>query len=629
MYKSDYKNALKKVADRLVALQSPTDFGWDWVVTELTEHSPNPSAPNLYGVTALGLLDAYILTGNTTYLNTAKKVADYLVSLGSNRYHYQFDLEFLVRYAEISGKADYKNFASDVWNWMKSNLDRFADGHQVDLYNYYYERYGNSRGGATWATGDWAIAALVLGDEEWAKSMTDVIKANYTKMEPDPQEYQYVGWGKALKAFHAVDPENYASEIADIVSILEARQQADGHFTGWVQDEAYVIMGLVTVGTAKTLGIAEKAAEWLVEVQGYNSIEGGWILPDGNEYSEVTSEAGQAIYCVASTIVHDVAVSQLVATPTMVEIGGIVEIRVTVKNFGNVYETFNLTTNYGSIAQVEHIVDLEPGGERTFTYHWDTTGESTCFHTISALAHPVEGETYIYNNFRSVGVAIVSFIPEPATLKVEPSPAKGLREFKVNATINDLDAYWDMAGFDIILHYNTTMLDVVNVELGPFALNYNLTFQIIKEVNDEEGYIQMAYVWDFVNVPPEERPTPSGSGVLFTVTFKVTAEGEDQITFANVNLATFSNATKWCTESPIPIKYEVVHGTVKTLFPWKEDVNADGRINIYDLVQAASAYASYPGHPRWNPYADLDGDGRITIYDLVTITRIYGTIYDP
>ena len=345
------------------------------------------------------------------------------------------------------------------------------------------------------------------------------------------------------------------------------------------------------------------------------------VSVEGN-YEHMTLALGVVYY-------HDIAVSELTVTPTMVQVGGTVEIKVTVKNLGNATESFDLTTNYGSIAQVEHIVDLEPGGERTFTYYWDTTGESTCFHTICALAHPVEGETYIYNNFRSTSVAIVSLIPEPATLKVEPSPAKGLREFEVNVTINELDAYWDMAGFDITLHYNTTMLDVVNVELGPFALNYNLTFQIIKEVNDEEGYIQMAYVWDFVNIPLEERPTPSGSGVLFTITFKVTAEGEDQITFANVDLATFSNATKWCTESPIPIKYEVVHGTVITLFPWKEDVNADGRIDIYDLVQAASAYATYPGHPRWNPYADLDGDGRITIYDLVTITRIYGTIYDP
>jgi len=327
--------------------------------------------------------------------------------------------------------------------------------------------------------------------------------------------------------------------------------------------------------------------------------------------------------------IHDVTVSQLIATPTMVEIGGTVEINVTVKNLGNVYETFDLTTNYGSIAQVEHIVDLEPGGERTFTYHWDTSGESTCFHPISALAHPVEGETYIYNNFRSVDVAIVSFIPEPATLKVEPSPAKGLREFEVNVTINDLDAYWDMAGFDITLHYNTTMLDVVNVELGPFALNYNLTFQVIKEVNDAEGYIQMAYIWDIAHLLPEERPTPSGSGVLFTITFKVTAEGEDHLSFGDVALATFPNATKWCTETSMPIEHTTEDGIVRTMFPWKEDVNADGKINIQDVVAAATAYASRPGDPNWNPYADLNQDGVITIYDLVSITRIYGITYDP
>ena len=327
--------------------------------------------------------------------------------------------------------------------------------------------------------------------------------------------------------------------------------------------------------------------------------------------------------------IHDVAVSQLIATPTMVEIGGIVEIDVTVKNLGNVYETFDLTTNYGSIAQVEHIVDLEPGGERTFTYHWDTSGESTCFHTISALAHPVEGETYIYNNFRSVSVAIVSFIPEPATLKVEPSPAKGLREFEVNVTINELDTYWDMAGFDITLHYNTTMLDVVNVELGSFAVNYNLTFQIVKEVNDAEGYIHMAYMWDIAHLLPEERPTPSGSGVLFTIIFKVVAEGEDHLSFGDVTLAAFGNATKWCAETSIPIEHTTKDGIVRTMFPWKEDVNADGKINILDIVSAATAYASRPGDPNWNPYADINQDGVITILDIVSITRIYGITYDP
>ncbi|MEM2130134.1 MAG: right-handed parallel beta-helix repeat-containing protein [Candidatus Bathyarchaeia archaeon] len=295
----DYENALIKTADRLVMLQSATDYGWDWVVTGLTSHSSNPSAVNLYGVTALGLLDAYQLTGNSAYFNAAKAVADYLVSLGSSRTHYQFDLEFLIIFAEISGDGSYYTFALNVWAWMKANVDRYADGHQVDLYNYYYDRYGGSHGGATWATGDWAIAALELGDNEWAKNMTDVIAANYTKMEPDPQEYQYVGWGKALKAFKAVNPTAYADEIADIVGILETRQQPDGSFTGWIQDEAYLIMGLVSVGKME---MAKNASIWLINNQGYDTIVGGWKLPDGNEYSEVTSEAGQAIFRVIQAI---------------------------------------------------------------------------------------------------------------------------------------------------------------------------------------------------------------------------------------------------------------------------------------------------------------------------------------
>ena len=331
----------------------------------------------------------------------------------------------------------------------------------------------------------------------------------------------------------------------------------------------------------------------------------------------------------AVTYVHDVAITQIVATPTMVEIGEIVEIRVTVKNLGNATETFNVTTNYGSLAEEEHVVDLEPGSEVTFGYTWDTSSEDTCLHTVSALAHPVEGETFIYNNFRSTGIRIVNFIPEHATLKVEPSIAKGLRDFDVNVTINDLDAYWDMAGFDVILYYNTTMLDVVEVELGSFAKNFNLTFQILHEINDAEGYIHLAYMWDFVSLLPEERPTPYGSGVLFAVTFAVVEEGEDYLSFGDVTLAAFGNATKWCVESPIPIYYVAEDGTVKTVLPWKEDVNADGKIDLLDIVLAATAYASRPGDPHWNPYADIDQDGVITILDIVSITRIYGLTYDP
>jgi len=83
-------------------------------------------------------------------------------------------------------------------------------------------------------TGDWAIAALELGDAAWAKDMANVIADNYTQivLGTDPYGFEYVGWGKALKAFHAVDLTAYSDEIADIVSILTPLQQADGSFTG-------------------------------------------------------------------------------------------------------------------------------------------------------------------------------------------------------------------------------------------------------------------------------------------------------------------------------------------------------------------------------------------------------------
>ena len=57
------------------------------------------------------------------------------------------------------------------------------------------------------------------------------------------------------------------------------------------------------------------------------------------------------------------------------------------------------------------------------------------------------------------------------------------------------------------------------------------------------------------------------------------------------------------------------------------DVNGDGKVDIYDVVQAAIAYGSKPEDPNWDPDADVNGDGKVDIYDLVTICGYYGTTY--
>jgi PKD repeat protein len=57
------------------------------------------------------------------------------------------------------------------------------------------------------------------------------------------------------------------------------------------------------------------------------------------------------------------------------------------------------------------------------------------------------------------------------------------------------------------------------------------------------------------------------------------------------------------------------------------DVNADGKINILDLVVAAAAYGSTPKDPNWNSQADLAPKfGFIDVLDIVSILIYYGKV---
>lgn len=57
------------------------------------------------------------------------------------------------------------------------------------------------------------------------------------------------------------------------------------------------------------------------------------------------------------------------------------------------------------------------------------------------------------------------------------------------------------------------------------------------------------------------------------------------------------------------------------------DINRDGKVDIRDIALAATAYGSYPGHPKWNPIADENGDNKIDLRDLVLIAKNFGKTY--
>jgi hypothetical protein len=54
------------------------------------------------------------------------------------------------------------------------------------------------------------------------------------------------------------------------------------------------------------------------------------------------------------------------------------------------------------------------------------------------------------------------------------------------------------------------------------------------------------------------------------------------------------------------------------------DVNRDGFINLIDIDLIGDAFGSYPGHPRWNPSADLNSDGVVDMRDVGICVRHQG-----
>jgi PKD repeat protein len=103
------------------------------------------------------------------------------------------------------------------------------------------------------------------------------------------------------------------------------------------------------------------------------------------------------------TIVHDVATTNVAATPTDVYPGYKVNINVTVRNEGTEVESFNVTIYYSSIAiGTKKVTDMLNGTQITLTFIWNTGSAPPGNYTISAnVTIAVED---ISNNFLKGGM---------------------------------------------------------------------------------------------------------------------------------------------------------------------------------------------------------------------------------
>jgi hypothetical protein len=111
--------------------------------------------------------------------------------------------------------------------------------------------------------------------------------------------------------------------------------------------------------------------------------------------------------------IHDVVVTNVYPSKTVVGEPSICMLNVTVVNRGDFIESFNITA-WATIAplitsiQNVSILNLSPDETRTVTILWNNTGWAYGNYAVSAYAEPVPGETEIADNIFADGTVIVT-----------------------------------------------------------------------------------------------------------------------------------------------------------------------------------------------------------------------------
>jgi hypothetical protein len=117
-----------------------------------------------------------------------------------------------------------------------------------------------------------------------------------------------------------------------------------------------------------------------------------------------------------SILWHNVALTNIVSSPTEVTIGAKVSINVTAVNQGNFTETFTVAIQLNNTeVGNQTVTGLASGSSQTLSFIWDTTGANPGSYSIKAVASTVSGETQIGDNTLTGSTIILK---APASLDI-------------------------------------------------------------------------------------------------------------------------------------------------------------------------------------------------------------------
>jgi hypothetical protein len=295
------------------------------------------------------------------------------------------------------------------------------------------------------------------------------------------------------------------------------------------------------------------------------------------------------------TSTHDVAVTNIIASPLRVIAGQKVEINVTAGNEGAFHEDFNVTVYYDSEIIEVKLLSLDIGQYVLLNFAWNTTGVPAGDYFISAEASIVLNETDTTDNTKVTNnkVTVLSSGHDIAIQNVNPSKTVVGQSFPVNVSITIKNYGSFTETFNVTACYNQTAITL------PDGKNYSTI------ILNSENSSTLTLTWNTTTVAKGNYTLSAHA----TPVQNETRTTNNNLTDGYIILAMIGD----------------VYGP---------DGWPDGKVDMRDVAAEANLFGVTNIDPRYIVNRDITGhirgvpDGKIDMRDIAVPARNFGKI-DP
>ena len=300
--------------------------------------------------------------------------------------------------------------------------------------------------------------------------------------------------------------------------------------------------------------------------------------PYGPNYGLGDRVSDYVLYCPWIPIIHDVAITEILVSPTTVAAGEVVTVNVTAKNEGNDIESFTVTAYYDDSPIADQVVtDLFPNQTVTLTFYWNTTGMPRGNYTIKAEAEIISGEVDVADNLLLDGMVEILWHDVAITnITTDRTWVYQGQNVNINVTITNNGDFAEIV--TVTLYYNETANQVIGIQ----------SFSI-----DPGENRVISFVWDTTTV---------------AYCYNYTLSAVATITLSDNN----------------PADNHFVDGEIKVRI--MGDADGNGKVDMLDLYTFVPSFGLREGDPEWNPDLDLNRDGIIDMIDLYLTAKNFGTV---